>query len=607
MKRILLGFLVIGCSIFGENGTITVVGEEIVVKAERVKTTLEEAISTIRVITRDEIEASGCKTLVELLKAFSSINVCQRGGIGKSSSIFIRGGDSKHTIVMIDGVKINDPSKMGREPDISHIMLDDISQIEVLYGPSGVLYGSDGMGGLINIVTQKKKGTSLTMEGGSLRTIKVGIENGGRIGKLGYNVISSYLETSGISAAKIGKESDGYSNLLAGFSLEYEFSPLFKMETNIRNTKGESEYDGYLWGVGMVDDLDNKESFRNTIFSSKVDYSLFNGWRNCVKASICETKRENNEGDKPIETYLGRTKIIDWQNNLSFKNNELAFGGNYEEEFCETKDINKKRENKAAYLQNRISLKPLRLGFGGRVDDTVFGSKDTYQVSSLLSKDDVMLRLSWAKGFKAPSLFQLYAPANPAWGFLGGNSNLKPEESESLELGIELKKRNFSFKATHFKNDFENLIVYYTDPITFQGTYRNIGSATTEGNEISISLKPSKDTSILANYTLLTKANDNSTGKRLLLRPEKRLSLSLIWVLKSLSLYIDTIYVGERIDYGNIPLPEYKIFNLGYLWKISDGFTFKGRIENLFDASYEEVSGYGTEGRSFYGGFKFDL
>ncbi|MEW6102561.1 MAG: TonB-dependent receptor [bacterium] len=608
MKKV-LGAILIAGSIFGSEGTITVVGEEIVVTAERIKTSLKDSPSTIRIITREEIEASGAKTLVEALKAFTSINVAQRGGIGKSSSIFMRGADLKHTIVLIDGVKINDPSQMGREPNISHIMLDDVLQIEIIYGPSGVNYGSEGMGGLINIVTQKKKGTSLTMEGGSLRTIKVSVENGGRIGKLGYNVISSYLETSGISAAKIGKEKDGYNNLLTGLSLGYAFSPSLKIETNIRNTKGESEYDGYLWSVGMVDDLDNKEFFRNTIFSSKVDYSPFNGWRNCVKASLCETKRKNDEGGGlPTNNYLGRTKEIGWQNNVIIKDMEFSAGIEYEEEACKTDDIDKKRENKAAYLKNRINLKPLSLTFGGRIDNTLFGSKDTYQVASLISLEDVILRLSWAEGFKTPSLFQLYSPPNPAWRFLGGNSNLKPEESKSLELGIELKGKDYSFKAAHFKNDFENLITYYTDPTTFQSTYKNIGSATTEGDEFGISIKPKKDLSILANYTLLTKANDNSTGKRLLLRPEKRLSLSLIWkILQNLSISSDIVYVGERMDYGNILLPKYRLFNLGYLWKISENFAFKGRIENIFNESYEEVAGYGAPGRSFYGGVKFNL
>ncbi|HAW49371.1 TPA: hypothetical protein DCX16_00235 [bacterium] len=616
MKSIVQNLLVLGF-ILGIGGKgicreeiITVVGEEIVVTAERIKTSLKDSPNTIKVITREDIEASGAKTLVELLKSFTSLSLGQRGGIGKSSSIFIRGADTKHTIVMIDGVKINDPSKPGREANISHVMLDDVERIEIIYGPTGTSYGSDGMGGLLNIITRKKEKMYISIEQGSLETIRGYTQKGGKIRDLGYNAALSYIQTLGISAAKNGKEKDGYNNLLTILFLDYEFNPSFKIETNIRNTKAESEYDRYDYKAKiMVDDLDNIESFKNTIISANILYSPLNWWKNRLMSSSCKTKRKNDEGDMPVETYVGKTKTIDLQSNLQGKNNELAFGGSYEEESCETKDINKKRENKAVYFQSRLRMDILSTIIGARVDNTTFGSYKTYQFGGVLLNEGVTLRANWTAGFKAPSLFQLYAPPNPAWWFLGGNKNLKPEESKSLELGIELEKKIFSFKACHFKNDFKNLIQYYTDPTTWQGTYKNIGSATTEGDEFSISIKPQDNLSILANYTILTKAEDNSTKKRLLLRPKKRWNIHLAYkVSPLLSLYTDIIYCGERFSYGHpLPLPSYTLFNIGTSYTISKNTIFTVKVENLFDEEYEEVYGYGTTGRSFYSGFRFEL
>ncbi|MFH0775279.1 MAG: TonB-dependent receptor, partial [bacterium] len=185
---------------------------------------------------------------------------------------------------------------------------------------------------------------------------------------------------------------------------------------------------------------------------------------------------------------------------------------------------------------------------------------------------------------------------------------LKPEECENLELGIGIEKKYLGLEVTHFKNEFKNLITHYTDPATGQSTYKNIGSATTEGDEFTLSVMPTEDISILLNLTLLTKAKDNATGERLLLRPERRANLNIRWKpSEKVTLFIDEIYVGERLDYGNVELPKYTLFNTRISYRLSETLTLSGRIENLFDEKYEEVKGYGTPGRSLYGGIRLEL
>jgi len=250
---------------------------------------------------------------------------------------------------------------------------------------------------------------------------------------------------------------------------------------------------------------------------------------------------------------------------------------------------------------------------GLRIDDhDRFGSDTNYKVSSawLIEKTRTKFKGSWGTGFKAPSLYQLYAPANPAWWFLGGNSDLSPEKSESYDIGLEQKiwGDRVSFEITYFHNEFDDMIDYYVDPITWQGTYKNIAKAETQGMEVAISVEPIEGLKIGANYTY-TDTEDKTTGLELLRRPEDkfRFNINYSFIGKG-NVNLGLIYVGRRQDYdanlNRITQPSYTKVDLATTYDLTEYLQIFGRIENLFDKDYQEVHGYVTPGISFYGGVK---
>ncbi|MFH0774860.1 MAG: TonB-dependent receptor, partial [bacterium] len=473
MKRIVVLGLILGLSrcAFAGTPTVTVYGEEVVVTATRMKEKAKDSPVKVEVITREKIAEIGAKTVDELLRYFTTFGVAQRGGKGQSTSIFLRGANNGHTLVMIDGVEINDPSSTDRSAKLSYILVDDIERIEILYGPSGTIYGSDGMGGAINIITKKEEGLLFSVNGGDMKSVATNIARRGEVRGLRYGASFSLLTTDGISAASIGTENDGYENRT--LSLYLGGKPLSSVElgVNLRWTKAENEYDG--WGG---DDLDNIENVKNTIIQGEAIFHSFPWWKGKVKVSSAKTERANDEGINQLRTYLGTTEKIESQHNFMISGiDEMVIGAEYEKDTAKTEanhkiEIDKSVENKAVYLQNNLKIGRCSLRGGVRIDDNEnFGSYRTHHLSSLISSPTgIRLRSSWSEGFKAPSLYQLYAPANPSWFFLGGNKDLKPEECENLELGIGIEKKYLGLEVTHFKNEFKNLITHYTDPATGQ-------------------------------------------------------------------------------------------------------------------------------------------
>jgi len=643
MKRFIL-FVVpfalcisIPISLYGQEKEVTL--EEVVVTATRVETPIEEIASSITVISSKDIERRQKSTVLEILRDVPGLNVVQSGGPGHLTDIFIRGSKSEHTLVMIDGVEINDPISPGRSYDFAHLTVDNIERIEIIRGPQSTLYGSDAIGGVIHIITKKGEGKPkffLSTEGGSFTTFR---ESGGVSGSnnwINYSLGFSRLDTKGISAAneKDGNyERDGYEN--TSLSARLGFTPLenFNIDFILRYMNAEADLDNF-GGVGG-DDPNHVQKSKQFLFKSQAGLTLFDHiWSQKLGFAINDQDREiKNKKDPqhPFDfekgSYDGQLLKFDWQHHLKLhKTNSLTFGFEYEEEEGKSRYywqsswgpgqsiFPKKSANiKGYYLQDEIKLWDRFFAtLGVRVDDhSRFGPETTYRIAPayLLKETRTKIKGTFGTGFKAPSLYQLFAPPT-LWGPIG-NKDLKPEKSKGWDFGIEqdLLKHKVSLGATYFRNDFRDLIDF-----DFAEGYINIGGAKTEGMELFASVKPFDDLTLRINYTH-TDTEDKRTGRDLIRRAKNRPSLDLNYdFLKRGNVNLEVIYVGKRddLDFSTTPsrrvkLDPYTLVNILASYHITKNFQILGRIENLFDKEYEEVKGYGTPGLSFFGGLKFSF
>ncbi len=609
--------------------------EKVVVTATRVETPIEEIASSMTVISSKEIERKQKTTVLEALRDIPGLDVVQTGGVGSHTSIFLRGANSEHTLVMIDGVEVNDPISPGRSYDFAHLTVDNIERIEVIRGPQSTLYGSDAIGGVINIITKKGEGRPkffASAEGGTFMTFRESTGVSGGNSWINYSLGLSRFDTNGISAAnkKDGNyERDGYEN--TSLSARLGFAPQENLDVDFIlhyiNAKTDLDNSG---GVGG-DDPNYVQNAKQFLFRPQVGLSLFdNRWMQRLGFSITEHNRDcKNKKDPqhPFEFakgyYDGLLLKFDWQHNIQLhKTNGLTFGLEYEEEEGKSKWEDqwglslfpKKTANtKGYYIQDQIKLWDRFFAtLGVRIDDhSRFGTETTYRIAPayLIKETGTKMKGTFGTGFKAPTLYQLFSP--PLWGDPVGNKDLKPEKSKGWDFGIEqeLLKNKVALGATYFRNDFKNLVQYESG----QG-YINIAKAKTEGVELFASAKPIDDLTLRINYTY-TDTEDKTTGETLIRRPKNKIGFDLNYrFLKRGNANLGVIYVGKRDDKDfsispprRVKLDQYTLVNLAASYDISKNFQLFGRVENLLDKEYEEAKGFGTPGLSIFGGIKLSF
>lgn len=630
-------FILFPVSLFAQEKEVIL--EKVVVTATRVETPMEEIASSVTVISSKEIERKQKTTVLEVLKGLPGLDVVQNGGVGGATSIFLRGANSEHTLVMIDGVEVNDPISPGRSYDFAHLTVDNIERIEVIRGPQSTLYGSDAIGGVVNIITKKGEGKPkffLSAEGGSFTTFReaTGISGGNKW--VNYSFALSRFDTEGISTAskKDGNyERDGYEN--TSLSAKLGFKPMDNLGIDfiLRYMDAKTELDNFA-GVGG-DDPNYVQKSNQFLFKTQVGLSLFDQvWSQKLGLALNDHNRDiknKKDSQHPFDyekgRYDGQLLKFDWQHHLQLhKTNALTFGLEYEREEGKSKYyweslwgpgqsiFPKKTANiKGYYIQDEIKLwDRLFATLGIRIDDhSRFGSETTYRVAPayLIKETDTKIKGTFGTGFKAPTLYQLFAPAT-LWGPIG-NKDLKPEKSKGWDFGVEQNffKNRVTLGATYFRNDFKDLIQFDWG----QG-YINIAKAKTEGVELFASAKPIDDLTLRINYTY-TDTEDKTTGEALIRRPKNKIGFDINYhFLNNGNVNLGVIYVGKRDDLDfsispsrRVKLDQYTLVNLAVSYDITKNFQLFGRVENLLDKEYEEVKGFGTPGLSFFGGMKLSF
>lgn len=612
---------------------------DVVITATKTPTNSLEVGNSISIIDSVQITNSNSNNVFDIIKNETGISFTQQGGNGTLSNVYIRGANSSHTLVLIDGVEMNLTNDPSGVYDFSALPIDNIERIEVLRGPQSTLYGSDALAGVINIITKNGTGRptfSLLTEGGTYNSYKILAGAQGALKNFYYSLTLSKTGSDGFSAAseKYGNtEKDGYTfnNLssLLGYSINENFD--FKLFT--RYTKSKSDYDQF--GGEFGDDPTYIFNQEEISWRGEGNINLLDGfWKQKVGLSFIRNVRKYSFDTSAASIYSsnslydGRKYKLDWQNDFQIFNYNLLTAGAelefdeassefYAYTFLSPPDISSvipmsDSRTIGIYIQDQLEIdKSFFTSAGLRLDNhDKFGSKLTYRIAPayILWQTGTKIKATVGTGFKAPSLYYLYDPSY-------GNQELKPENSFGWDAGIEqfFFKQNLNFGITYFYNEFTDMFGF--DFVTFKTI--NIKEAVTKGLEFSVEIKPANGLNLKANYTY-TDARDLSPNssdydKKLLRRPENKAGLyaSYTFIPKA-NINFDLIWVGKRDDvnfstFERIQLDDYILLNLAAHYDILDFLRLNFRIENLLDTDYEEVYGYGTACISFYGGIKLSL
>jgi len=620
-------------STFAQEDTLKISLSDVLVTATKYPTEVQNISSSYSIIDKSVIQRSNSSTVLQLLREIPGISIAQQGGLGKLNSLFMRGANANHTLVLIDGVEVNDPSSPSNAFDLSNLQTANIERIEIVRGPQSTLYGSDALGGIINIFTEQGSDVnkiSLQTEGGSNSYYRGSGQFSGNYSLFNYSINFARLSTEGISAAneKYGNtERDGYTNNSFSSFLSAQLLDNLKLSLNYRFTDTSTDLDQ---GTQFGDDPNYTYDIEENIFNAAINYNLLdNKWKQKLSGSVLrrisksiDEPDDNNPGSSTNFTNATRTKF-EWLNNLTFiPYNVVTVGLETELEKANTEYISmsewgpfesvfpsQEMRTNSAFLQNQLILDGGFSAIAGlRFDDNEkFGNHSTYKFGAayFFDKTNTKLKANYGTGFKAPSLFYLFDPAF-------GNPDLKPEENSGWDLGFEqyFFGSGFSFGATYFSMKFENMFGFDQNFVTI-----NINEAETKGIESFVTYQSNNFYAHLT-YTY-TDAVDlsNESESKLIRRPKDKLTLSLSYnPIEKLNLNTSIRYIGEREDedFSSFPsarvkLDSYTIVDFTVNYKLLSNLKLFARVENLFDADYEEVLFYGTLGRSFYAGIVFDL
>ena len=586
--------------------------DKIVVSAYKSEIDQKISPASSEVVSVGEANSAGEFTITDAIKNSSSVDYSTSGGIGGDTSVFIRGANSDHTQVLLEGIKLYDPiSTSGYFYGYNYMSLDNIKRIEILKGPYSSLYGSGGIGGTISLITEKGKGKpelSYLQEFGAYDTYREKISSKGSLDKLAYSFSVSKLDVNSFYSAKYkngNSERDPYHNFNSSVRLDYDFTDSLSATVLTDYAYAKYEFDAYPINIPVDSDV-NWGKFYQGVGGVILKQKLTEYFSHKFTFGYTRTHRVGWDDDPSSgdSWYDGKTQQYKWEGNYALCNwDNLIFGVDYLNEsgssFAWGGYTPKHLSNtKGYYIQNSFNpIENLFLAASFRIEDhSNFGLHSTYNISGsyLFEKTGTKLKGSYGTGFKAPSLFQLYSTYY-------GNSNLNPEESESYEAGFEQSLIDkLKFGSTYFDTRFSNLID--SDSSTWK--YYNGGKAKSFGLENFIQYDFDKNNNIKLAYTYM-QAKNQETKVRLSRRPVNKFNLQAKGVLfDRLEILPEISFIGNRID-GSNKLKAYLLANLAFNYTVNDKLNTFLRFENILNKDYELVYGYQTPKFSWYLGAEY--
>lgn len=593
----------------------------IVVTATRSEQRLSDIGKTIGVINITQIEQRQTVSVADLLRTTPGVTLARNGGPGSFTGIFIRGAQSEQTVALIDGVKLNDPSSPSGGFNFADLLTDSIERIEILRGPQSVLWGSQAIGGVINLITRAPTDQlrlRATAEYGSRDEGHLTGHISGTAGPVALSASAGYLATDGISAfdrAQGGAERDGFRLFGTHGKARVTLNEAVSLDLRALYTSSKVDLDGFPPPSFAFGDTFEYQRQEQIVGYAGVNLSLFDGAvRNRFAISHAVIDRDSYDPARtPRRTLRGRGRNLryEYQGTADLGRWAAAtFGAEHQEEtyrlFDTVSGTQRERANSdSAYLDIRAKpMAGLSLGGGIRYENhSGFGDATTLSADLSYSPNagGTRFKASYGEGFKAPTLFQLYG------GF--GTPTLVPERATGIDVGIvqRLFDGRIELSATWFTRRVREQIDF--DLGTF--TYANLARVRARGFELEAVLYPLAGLRIDANYTRSKSVNreraDPNFGNDLARRPRHSLNLSADygWAF-GLSTGVTISHVSaSHDDAGNVRrLKGYTLVNLRTTLPVGANVELFGRIENLFAERYQTVFGYGQPGRSVHAGMR---
>lgn len=612
----------------------------VVVTATRYPVEAKTVGSTVTVITGDELQKKQSRLALDALRDVPGLAVSRNGPVGAQTQVRIRGAEGNHTLVIIDGVKINNPAA-ANNADIGDILASDIERIEVLRGPQATLYGSNTIGGVINIITKRGKGpatVSGALEGGSFGTVDGRASLGGGNDKANAYVGVSGLHTGGVNASRFGDEEDGYDNVTLNTRAGVNLTDAIEITGSLRYVDTTLEFDDFAGvesGTNFIIPSDADLEQDTSSLSGRVQgkLTLLDGaWDHIVGFSGLRTTNDTFTDGAKTSFFDADKTIFDYQSNLFFDTPSVADAAHGLTFLVERESESAKSsaagsptiDSTGVAGEYRLTLWDrvfvtggLRHDFNDRFEDST-----SPRVTAAYLHRDTATRLhgSWGEGVQNPTVSELF-------GFFGtfiGNPDLRPENSVGWDAGIEqsLFGDRVTADVTYFNNRIQDFIS--SEFVPALGVSRPInldGTTKVQGVEVSLSAELADNLILSAAYTY-TDSKDPD-GAELTRRPQHGASANLNYGFiadedgrNRANVNLDVSYVGDRDDLvflsptfesARTTLDAYTLVDLAGSYEVVPGLAVIARVENLLDEDYEDVFGFRTPGIGVYGGVRGTL
>ncbi len=582
--------------------------DDIVVTASGFEQPRSETGQAIDIVDRERLDQLQSATIGDALQSVPGVTVATRGGLGGQTSAFLRGGNSSQTLVLIDGVRINDLTSPNGAFDFGTLMTGNIGQVEVLRGPNSVIWGSQAIGGVVNIQSLAPADSfegRFSAEYGAADTKRMNANIAGTSGLFEGSFGGSYVDAQGISALAGGTERDGFENVAGNGRLKVNVSDALNLDFRGYYNDATVEYDS-AFGIGA----NALPVTRNRQFVGYVGANVV-AFDSRMQNRIAYTRTDIRRlGTDPVlfsfNNFIVRGNIDRAEYHTAFDVNDaltLTAGLEYERTFASTSfegaaaDI---ARNHVASGFSQIIVRPvagLTVTGGVRHDQYKdYGGQTTLGGNIAFTPNDgrTMLRATYGEGFRAPTLSEGQPPY--------GNPDLRPETARNFDLGFEqqILDGKAGFFATYFNRRSTDLIAFSF--ATFQS--ENIDRVKSTGVEAGFNLNPTDRLDIRASYTLVDAVNRSAGanfGNRLALRPQHSGSLTVDWQTPiGLSVGSSVLFIGDSFDdaSNSVALDGYALVGLRASLPINDRLELYGRVDNIFDVQYTVVAGYNSFGRN---------